>query len=128
MLPSNEYTFSVKLKGEKTKTSYEGAFTVKCLLTIAEMSDLGLKIDEYSRGSTTLIQGVALLIRALAELEVRIIKAPSWWKDSNGGRDLMDTNVVYEVFNKALDAEKIFDGRIKEITKEEEKKESQLQQ
>lgn len=120
MLPSNEYTFTLKVKGDKTKSSYEGPFTVKCLLSNGELIDVGLRIDAYNRGSTTVPQGIALLNRALAELEVRIIKAPSWWKDSNSGRDLLDTNVIYEVFEKSLDAEKVYDERIAEQVKKDE--------
>lgn len=116
-LPSNEYTFNLDETGERTKRRFDGSFTVKCLLTIDEIVDVGLRMDAYNRGSTSVMPGIQLLNRARAELEVRIQKSPSWWRDSNNGRDLMDTNIILEVFNKALDAEKVYDERIASVSK-----------
>jgi len=116
-LPSNEHTFVLKIDGERTKQTFDGTFTVRCLLTNAEIIEVGLRIDQYNKGSQTVPPGVALLNRALAELDVRIMKSPSWWKESDGGRNLLDTNVIYEVFSKSLEAEKIYDERIAEAAK-----------
>ncbi len=120
-LPSNEYTFSFKTTGDKTKKVFEGSFTVKCLLTSAEIIEVGLRLDQYNRGSKTLAPGVNLLNRAFAELDVRMIKAPSWWKDSQDGRDLFDTNVVLEVFDRAIEAEAVYDKRVAEAADVAEK-------
>jgi hypothetical protein len=123
MIPvSNEYTFAFKCVGEKTKQVYEGQFTVKCILSNQEIVEVGLRIDTYNRGSKTLPQGVQLLNRAMAELEIRTLKSPSWWKDSDAGRDLLDTNLIYELFNKAIDGERIYDERIAEATQSAEEK------
>ena len=117
-LPKNDHSFSFSEKGERTKKTYEGQFTVKCLLTMEEIRQVGLKLDLFNGGSKTLPGLVALLNRAFAELSVRIIKAPSWWTDSNDGRDLFDTNVVLEVFNSAINAEQVWDDRIKDAAKD----------
>lgn len=117
-LPSNEYTFSFNDKGERTKTRYEGKFTVRCILTMQEIVDVGLKIDELNRGSKTLAPGVGLINRAFAELDIRVLKAPSWWKDSNNGRDLLDLNIVLGVFEKAMDAETEFSTRLEKAAEE----------
>jgi len=111
-LPKNDHSFTFSEKGERTRKTYEGQFTVKCLLSMEEIRQAGIKLDLLNGGSRTLPGGVALLNRAFAELSVRIIKAPSWWTDSNEGRELFDTNVVLEVFNKAIDAERVWDERI----------------
>ena len=121
-LPKNEYTFQFSEKGERTKKQYEGSFTVKCLLTMDEIRQTGIKIDILNGGSQTLPSGVALLNRAIAELDTRIIKAPSWWKDANNGRDLFDTNVILMVFNKALEAESDWDTRISDAAEAAEEK------
>jgi hypothetical protein len=119
-LPSNEHTFPVKIVGERTKHVYEGKFKVKCLLTLEETVEKDLKYDSYTRGSTTLLAESRVYARAVAELEARVIDAPSWWKDSNDGRNLLDKNVVLELANLALDAEKVYDERIEKAAKEAE--------
>lgn len=120
ILPSNEYTFSFSDKGERTKKTYEGSFTVKCLLTMEEIRQVGIRLDNLNVGSKTLAPGVALLNRAFAELDVRILKAPSWWKDASDGRDLFDTNIILGVFENAIDAERVFDERITEKAESDE--------
>jgi hypothetical protein len=122
LLPvSNEFTFFLSVKGESTGLKYEGTFKVKCLLTNAEKVDIGLRIDAYNRGSKTVATGISILNATIAELDVRIMESPSFWKDSDYGRQLMDTNVVYEVFKKANDAEEDFKKRLKEIADAAEK-------
>lgn len=118
IMPSNEYTFNIVVVGEKTKKKYEGSFTVKCLLSVQEMVEVGLRMDRYNQGSSTVSPGVTRMNRAIAEMEIRQIKTPSWWKDSDDGRTFLDANVVFEVFLKALDAETEFDKRIAEQAKE----------
>ena len=120
-LPSNEHTFEFSEKGEKTKKAFEGSFTVKCLLSIQEIVDVGLRIDSYNRGSITVAPGINLINRAFAELDVRIVKSPSWWKDSNNGRELRDINIVLQVFSKAVDAEDVYEKRIVEAAVEADK-------
>jgi hypothetical protein len=123
LLPvSNEYTFHFSEKGESTGLKYEGTFKVKCLFTTAEKLDIGLRIDSYNRGSKTVSQGIAILNATLAELDVRIIDAPSFWKDCDFGRDLVDTNIIYEVFKKASVSEEDFKTRIQALAEESEKK------
>ena len=115
LLPvSNEYTFHFSVIGEDTGLKYEGTFKVRCLLTAAEKVDIGLRIDAYNRGSKTVAQGIAILNATLAELDVRIIESPSFWKDSDYGRGLVDTNIIYEVFRKSNDAEADFKQRLKD--------------
>jgi hypothetical protein len=121
MLPSNESSFHLKVVGNRTKNTYEGDFVVKTYLTNSELIDVGLRLDTYNRGSQTVNQGVTLLNRAIAELEVRILKAPSWWKDSDHGRNLFDTNILLELFNKVMDAEASYGEKIEEVAKAAEK-------
>lgn len=108
----NEETFNLKVKGSRTQNSYEGNFTVKCILTNGDIGTVAQKFDAYNGGSATLAQGAAILNRAYAELEVRILKSPSWFKDSDFGRELFDSNVLLEIFAKAMDAEKNYGKQI----------------
>lgn len=123
LLPvSNEYTFMLSTKGESTGMKYEGAFKVKCLLTTTEKVDIGLRLDSYNRGSKTIPQATAILNATLAEMDVRIIDSPSFWKDSDFGRQLLDTNIIFEIFKLSNDGEEDFRQRLKAKAEESEKK------
>lgn len=119
-IPSREHTFYFKDKGERTKKLYEGSFTVKAVLTQQEIVDVGMLLDQYNRGSKTLPQGVALLNRAFAELDVRIVKSPAFWRDSNQGRDLLDTNIVFGIYKSAMDSEEEYDKKLADMAEKAE--------
>jgi hypothetical protein len=119
MLPDKNQTFTLDVVGERTKERFQGSFTVKAMLTIAETVDVGLRTDAYNNGSRTIGERIYLMNRAIAEMEVRLVSdpkkgllAPSWWKDSDGGRTLLDLNVLYEVYNKAMSAETEYEKRL----------------
>lgn len=114
LLPGNEYTFHYKGKGDTTSEFYEGDFTVACVLTNAEQMEVAIRTDRYSGGSKSLAEQFKLTNRVFAELDMRIKKSPKWWTESNGGWDLHDTNIVHEVFKKAMDASKDWADRLKE--------------
>lgn len=133
LLPGNEFTFHFKEQCKATKEWYEGDFTVKCLLTNEEQSEIALRTDRYNQGSRTLAPQYALFNRTMAELELRIIKAPTWWKESDSGRTLFDADLVYAVFKEAMRAPEEWAKKLEEKTKvvkdaekKEEPKEKQL--
>lgn len=129
-LQDNDYTFYCKVQGEKSKEWFEGNFTVKSLLNQEEMVDVAIRTDRYNGGSKNLPTQHALINRAIAELEVRIVKdkktnkmlCPTWWTESDFGRLLYDTNVVYHVFAEAMKAE---DNWYKKLTEKSEAIEKQ---
>lgn len=109
LLDNNERTVPFREEGERTKKMYEGKFTFKCLLTNLEQVEVALRTDRYNGGSSTLAPAKALISRAVAELEMRIIdyeKCPSWFRDSDYGRHLVDTNILFGLFQEAMKAEK----------------------
>lgn len=121
MLPGNEFTFPFKCKGEVSGQWFEGDFTVCCCLTNAEQSEVAIRTDRYSAGSKTLPEQFKLNNRVFAELDMRIKKSPTWWKESNGGWDLYDTNIVHEVFAKTMEASKDWAERLKAKAEQLEK-------
>lgn len=105
MLPVNEVTIMFESVGDFTKKRFVGDFTFKCVLNNAESIQAAIMADRYNGGSTTLPTEVALYNRATAELELRVLSSPKWWSDSDSGRTLMDRGIVFELFNKAMDAQ-----------------------
>lgn len=117
MLPANEHTLYVKIQGEDTKEWFEGSFTFKCLLNQAEKVEVAVRTDRYNQGSTTISPQHALINRTIAELEMRTIKAPTWWTENGNGRLLYDTNVVFHVFKEAFEAEAAFKKKLEDKIK-----------
>lgn len=102
MALQNTVDFNIKAVGDVSGQTFEGLFTVKTKLSISETlrekelvrKFIGFNSQEADR-ETTMIAG------AVAYLAMRIVKAPQWWKESNGGQDLDDVNVLAAVNNAA---------------------------
>lgn len=119
-LANNEHKFYFKQKGDVTGQSFEGDFVCKCVLSNVEMIEVGLRVDRYNGGSKTLNPALALMNRTIAECEVRIIKAPTWWQESDSGRSLYDSNILYSVFTEVMKGEKEWADRLKKEADEAE--------
>jgi hypothetical protein len=111
-LPSIETQVEFECTGETTSKRYSGSFTIKCVLNNFEATEVILRSDRYNGGSQTLPVQTALFNRAIAELELRIKSSPDWWSKSDSGRLIYDQNVVFELFNKALEAQQEWKERL----------------
>jgi hypothetical protein len=104
-LPLNEKTVQISVEGQYTKKKFEGLFTMKCKLTMAEKYKLEMEKSRMKSDVRFGTDGFDTIISILAALRVRVIKAPDWWTQSDGGLDLIDDNVVLEVYEKSIDVE-----------------------
>jgi hypothetical protein len=113
-LPKNEATFSVDVIGEITGKRYDGAFTVRCVLNMGQKHALELEksrlVGNSSMPSDTLI-GIAVI---LSGLRSKVIDGPEWWRQSAGGSNIIDDNVLLEVFEKTVNAEAEWKKAVKE--------------
>lgn len=99
-------TFTISSVGEVTGKPYSGSFKVK---TITTQRDL-FRIDEIRRqilgsnpnGAAPAIYQDAII---MAQLNIKIIEAPSWWTDSEYGQDLEDSNIIGEIYSLLVKAE-----------------------
>lgn len=95
--------FTVNIIGQRTNNPYTGKFTVKTILSRRE----NFLADERRRfilgmnpaGAPPALQGEAYMLGVLA---VRLIEVPDWWKNSDGGLDIEDENVIGEVYKLAM--------------------------
>ena len=104
-LPKIERSFDLEHTGLVTGHKYTGTFTVRCVLNLQLKHQLELdktRLMSDLRNPTDRLEGIA---GALSELKVRIVEAPAWWKDSNNGYNLLDEDVVAELYTKCLDME-----------------------
>lgn len=101
-LPEMEHEFSISnLEGSLTKNTYSGNFTCKItnIKTQAQIKKLKAKLDE---GLTGLDFGVQKIHEMISYLRYTIIDSPKWWKDSDYGYELYDSNIVETLYNEVL--------------------------
>lgn len=120
-LPKKERTFHFKSEGETTKRVYEGEFTVHALLNMGLKHQLELEktiLQADTKSPTAGLRGIATV---MAELRVRIINGPEFWKQSAGGMRIDDENVLFELYDKVLEQESIWRDELeKSLVKQEE--------
>ena len=98
-LPDNKYTFTIKSTGDVTKQVFEGEFSSRIMLTVGEKRLLEAEKARYSTDLANPTEALIAYSNVLAELKVRIIDAPLWWKESSNGEGLLDENILLDVFN-----------------------------
>ncbi len=112
---SNKYesSFTVTITGDVTNEKWSGAFKVK---TRFSHRDALIKDQLYRDFIGKQPGEPSALARDLAtifsELGIRVVDAPSWWLSN--GIDLEDTNVILEVYTKAMEAEKAAKEELKD--------------
>jgi hypothetical protein len=110
--------FTVDVVGEDSGTRWFGKFVVKTLLSRKDR----FMADEKRRlvlGADAINASVDRATEAFmfGQLSVRVVESPTWWKESNGGLNLPDLNVIATVFNEAMQCE---DKRKKALSEQAE--------
>jgi hypothetical protein len=99
-LPSKESTFDFEHTGEDTGKEYKGRFTVKCVLNIGEKHSLALEKTRLMGNYAMPTDDLAGLAIILATIRAKVIDAPEWYKQSNGGAQLDDESVLVTLYQK----------------------------
>ena len=114
-LPKNQKTFTIDAIGEDTFVQYKGEFTVKCILNMSGKHALELEktrlMADYANPSSGL-RGIAV---SLATVRAKIVKAPDWWKELNAASDLLDENIIIDIFEQCIKAETEWRDKVKEM-------------
>ncbi len=115
-IPDYMTTVVLDCTGEKSKSKWIGQFKVKCVLThgdrlaiermYAELLpvSVNMSIGNLTEGEAANNEKMRLLAATIAELSVRIMEGPEWWRSSRYGQLLIDEEPVYELLilcNKA---------------------------
>ena len=95
--------FSISVIGDLSCETYRGDFRAVKFLTHRQQLLLDQRrrdiLGNNSESASPRAQNQAHI---LASVFVRITEAPTWWKESNSGLDLIDDNVLIEVFENAM--------------------------
>jgi hypothetical protein len=123
-LPVNEEVFEFSLKGETSLQLFNGKFKCVCVPNLRQRSEAAVLERQLNRDLATLDAETLAYHRMIAQLTSRLLAAPDWWISSNNGQNLLDLNVVFEVWKLCMKAEKNWKDIVwKDEKKPEEKKE-----
>jgi hypothetical protein len=108
MIKQEKTLFLENIIGDSTSEVYRGAFVFSTKLSFSDM----LKMDRLRRtylggeNQENASQFAVNIANAIADLSVRVIEGPPWWKESNFGLNLKDYNVLNAVYDLAMLAQK----------------------
>jgi len=107
--------FEVHIFGEESGDLFAGKFRAREKLSWSNR----LEIDRIRRellGPSGAEAGVEVQGRAtiLAELAVRVTESPEWFKTARNGLDLIDDNLVMEIYSKTQDIQQKWQAAQKE--------------
>lgn len=117
-LPKRERTFYFKHTGESGFV-YEGNFTVKCRINVAEKYQLEVEKSRLMADMANPSNGLLGTAVALSTLRVKIVESPEWWKQGLG-LGLEDEDALFALYDKV---EKESDTWRKELQKAAKAKE-----
>lgn len=115
-LPNTQSVFDFDFTSDLGK-KFDGQFTVLCLLNMRQKHLLELEktrlLGNYPN-PTDELAGISVI---LANLRGRIVDGPEWWKQSDGGYNIVDIDVLTALYNKVLSAEVEWRTKLKEKSK-----------
>ena len=117
-LPKNERTFPFNEKGDLYGHKYEGTFTVKCVLNMFEKRMLEIEKSRLRTDIANPTPDLIALTTIQANLSVRIIDAPEWWKQSENGNNIQDENIIITLFDKVVEQEEEWRKELKDLAEE----------
>ena len=103
-LPKNEKTFHFSKEGEITGFKYEGQFTVKCALSLADKRLIEIEKSRLSVDLMNPTGNLDAISRLIANLRVRVISGPEWFNQQVNTMSILDENIVFEVYAECVKA------------------------
>lgn len=127
-LPKNEKSFHYKKIGEKTGRVYEGTFTARCVLNMQEKRLLEIEKSTITADLSNPTGNLSAIAEVVANLRIRLIEAPDWFKQCIRSLDLLDEEVYFEVYGKCLESERQWMDEVKAKSLGEQQAETQTPQ
>jgi hypothetical protein len=120
-LPKKERTFSFSYVGQDSGMTYEGTFTIKCRLNVAEKYQLELEKSRLISDMANPTNGLMGMAIALSTLRTKISDGPNWWSQGKG-LSIEDEDTLVALFDKveeeSLQWRKELDEKAKAAQKE----------
>ena len=113
-LPKNESAFDFSHVGELTGKKYEGTFSVKCMLSIADKRILEIEKSRLTADLQNPTGNLSALGSVVANLRVRVINAPDWFNQSILSLDILDEEVIFELYSECLNKSEEWRSAVKD--------------
>lgn len=118
-----DQAFTISVVGEVSGETFRGEFRALKFLTHRQQLLLDQKRRELLGANAEFSSARARnQAEIFSQLFVRLSEAPKWWIESGNGMDLVDDNIMVEVFNAAMKVEEEAINAVKK--KAEEAKEA----
>ncbi len=108
MIIGEPVTFSFNSLGEVTQQTWAGDFTVKPILSFSDLA----KVDAERRrfmgnpdNEITVPDEIRSIAAMISQIKYRVTKCPSWVVESNYLADMVDGNILVELFKKMIEIE-----------------------
>jgi len=111
---------SFNIVGERTGRTYSGSFTFKAMASQRDEFDADLRRRQIlgpSPDGTPPAANLQMKAFILGQIYSRSIVAPDFWVQSSDGLDILDQNVVYEIYEAIVKIDEEFSNEIKEDSK-----------
>ncbi len=108
MIIGEPVTFSFDCIGEISKQKWPGDFTVKPILSFANIAAVDAERRRFMGNppdELAVPEEIRSIAAMISQIKFRIVKCPSWVIESNYLADMVDGNVLVELFQKVIEAE-----------------------
>ncbi|WNM70150.1 hypothetical protein [Myxococcus phage Mx1] len=117
-LTAYQKQFSIHVVGEATGKTYTGDFVVQVVLGSRHHFLTDQLYRKYLGGDPTHADSdVKFRAKVLSEINGAIVQAPLFWREEGDGVDLLDDNVLSEVYSGLLKKVEEFENERQEKTK-----------
>lgn len=113
-LPDNEHVFEFEEIGETTGKEYRGTFSCVCVLDMLQKQLVGIEKTKLQADFTNPDPELKGIAHILSNLRVRILDAPEWWQQSNGGYSIQDENVIVLLYDNVMEGESKWRTKVQE--------------
>jgi len=110
-LPNMEKKFSIQVVGKESGLNWVGDFAYR-RPTISERGLIEIMKTRLNGDLLTIDSDIAYLNAAIAHLRFTLRTYPDWWKESDFGGAMYDTNVIVELYQKCIEFERTWSEKV----------------
>lgn len=113
-LPDTIGTVFLDSVGEVSKQKFTGSFRVKIVLTNADQIAVEREYARLLPKDAGAGDSNKLLASTMAELNVRVLEGPAWFRDASSGQNMIDRDPLYDLIVRINEAYKDWQNRLNE--------------
>jgi len=108
MMIGEPVTFTFNCLGETSRQTWAGDFTVKPILSFSSMAAVDIDRRRFMgnpQDEATVPEEIRSIAAMISQIKHRVSKCPTWVVESNYLADMVDGNVLVELFKKVIEVE-----------------------